>query len=124
MRPLVFGLLEFEKLHSRVQNLLWAISLWWPCHQMASRSFSVRGRQVPLCARCTGLLIGPVLVPAWLIFAPSFVSWFAVACFFADSLTQLFRLRESTNWVRLTTGATFFAAIISLLRRYLFVPGV
>ena len=28
------------------------------CHQRPERSFFVRGRQFPLCARCTGILCG------------------------------------------------------------------
>ena len=30
----------------------------WGCHQKPERSFFLRGYQFPLCARCTGVLIG------------------------------------------------------------------
>lgn len=30
------------------------------CHQMQSRSFSLKGYQFPLCARCTGVFIGEI----------------------------------------------------------------
>ncbi|HHT01513.1 MAG TPA: DUF2085 domain-containing protein [Firmicutes bacterium] len=28
------------------------------CHRLPERSFFVRGRQLPLCARCSGILVG------------------------------------------------------------------
>ena len=31
------------------------------CHQLPERSFSFRGKQFPVCARCTGVFIGEVL---------------------------------------------------------------
>lgn len=31
------------------------------CHRITERSFSVMGRQLPLCARCTGMYLGVVL---------------------------------------------------------------
>jgi uncharacterized membrane protein len=30
------------------------------CHQLADRSFFIDGRQLPVCARCTGLYLGGV----------------------------------------------------------------
>jgi uncharacterized membrane protein len=30
------------------------------CHQLAERSFFIDGRQLPVCARCTGLYLGGV----------------------------------------------------------------
>ena len=39
------------------------------CHQRPERSFFIKGYQFPLCARCTGILIGEVLaVPLWFLF--------------------------------------------------------
>jgi uncharacterized membrane protein len=38
------------------------------CHQLPERSFFLDGRQLPVCARCTGLyLSGAAGVVAWLI---------------------------------------------------------
>ena len=31
------------------------------CHQRPDRSFFIRGKQFPICARCTGILIGYVV---------------------------------------------------------------
>ena len=39
------------------------------CHQRPERSFFVDGRQLPVCARCTGLYVsGAVGLMAWLAF--------------------------------------------------------
>lgn len=38
------------------------------CHQRADRSFYWKGRKFPLCARCTGVLVGYILaVPAYTV---------------------------------------------------------
>ena len=34
------------------------LGLAFMCHQRADRSFFIKGKQFPLCARCTGMLIG------------------------------------------------------------------
>lgn len=76
-----------------------------------------RGRQIPLCARCLGLLVGPLLSPVFFLIAKP---WMAVACislFLADALTQLIGLRESTNYLRLFTGAVFSASVLFLASR-------
>ena len=49
---------------------------WLPiifgCHCRSDRSFFFRGKQFPLCARCTGELIGILLAPAafWIFGLP------------------------------------------------------
>jgi uncharacterized membrane protein len=101
--------------HNVLQNSLYKLSLVWPCHQIRSRSLSVRGRQTPLCARCMGLLLGPALVPVWLVFVPPSVSLLAIAAFMLDAVTQALGWRESRNSLRFATGAGFAAAAVSLL---------
>ena len=39
------------------------------CHRITSRSFMINGRQVPLCARCTGMYLGVALSFAVLFLA-------------------------------------------------------
>jgi uncharacterized membrane protein len=38
------------------------------CHQLPDRSFFIDGRQLPICARCTGLYLGGVVgLAAWCV---------------------------------------------------------
>ena len=76
------------------------------CHQMPERSFNINGRQFPVCARCTGVLIGNVIayamffiyvMPIWICFIGCFIM-------LIDWLIQRLSIRESTNIRRLITG--------------------
>ncbi len=99
--------------HSFVQSVLYRTALVIGCHQLQSRSYVIRGRQVPVCARCLGLLIGVAVAP----FCPlSRVT--ATACLvpmLLDGGSQLLSLRESTNALRLVTGIAFAIGTIRLL---------
>ena len=74
---------------------------WLPiifgCHCRPDRSFFYKGRQFPICARCTGELVGMLLSPVWLI-AFGLPDW-----------------RQSGNLRRLVTGMLFGFALIGLL---------
>ncbi len=79
---------------------------FWICHRRADRSFFYKGKQFPVCARCTGIWLGyatgilltTIIVPAiWvalLLFIPMTI----------DVLTQLVHWRTSANPLRLITG--------------------
>jgi uncharacterized membrane protein len=93
------------------------------CHRITVRSFAVDGRQVPLCARCTGMYLGTMLtfgilglsgrwrragLPPWPVTAAllAFVGLMGIdginsyAGFFPDAP----RLYQPQNWLRLVTG--------------------
>ena len=74
---------------------------WLPrlfyCHCRPERSFFWRGRQFPLCARCTGQLAGLLLLPM-----------------IADGTVQLLTRYESTNLRRLVTGTLFGLGLYEL----------
>ena len=96
----------------------------WHCHRRPDRSFFVQGRQFHVCARCTGLIGGFSISPLLLFFPsillPGCIVW--VTLMIADGLTQLFRVRKSTNLVRLATGlgyGAFAASQILLLAIHL-----
>ena len=105
----------FDSLHDAAQNVLYRVSLHWHCHQRKERSFVIRGRQVPLCARCTGILVGPAVFPLFLVRFSWTVLAVLLVAFFADSLTQFFGLRSSNNTIRFSTGIGFSVALLSLL---------
>lgn len=91
-----------DALHAR----LFALGGRLGCHQRADRSFFLRGRQFPVCARCTGVLLGYLpAVPAFFLRGASWRAAAAgMAAMLADWLLQRLGLLESTNPRRLVTG--------------------
>lgn len=76
------------------------------CHQRSDRSFHWHGYQFPVCARCTGVLVGYlVTLPLYFIIELHYIPCI-VACsiMFLDWLVQYKKIRESTNIRRLITG--------------------
>ena len=93
------------------------------CHRIAERSFVIDGRQLPLCARCTGTFLGTVLgVTVFVLLrrhrasrlppAPVLGMLIMFTGFWAfDGLNSYMTLipgapylYEPQNWLRLTTG--------------------
>ncbi len=76
------------------------------CHQRPERSFFFRGRQFPVCARCTGVYLGELaalLTLRW-VRPPLWVAPLFCAVMLADWGVQALGWRESTNPRRLVTG--------------------
>lgn len=77
------------------------------CHQMPDRSFSYKGYQFPLCARCTGIVLGEALsivtilcaVKIDLIYAFALVVPLAI-----DGGLQYIKILQSNNIRRVLTG--------------------
>lgn len=94
---------------------------WLPivfgCHCRADRSFFYKGRQFPVCARCTGLLLGFLfaLATVFLYTPPVYVLVIALVPMILDGLIQRFTPYESGNIRRLLTGLLFGYAAICLL---------
>ena len=77
------------------------------CHQIAERSFFYRGFQFPICARCTGILIGELFIaPISLLLFPGnyILSVFCLLVMAVDGLLQYYGKIPSTNLRRLITG--------------------
>lgn len=82
------------------------------CHGIAERSLTLAGVPMPICARCTGIYAGVLagltafpLIPMLRESVMRVVAFAAVTPLAIDGLTQLVGLRESTNPLRLATGA-------------------
>jgi uncharacterized membrane protein len=91
------------------------------CHQMAERSFAFRNYQFPICARCTGLLIGYILaVPLFFIYQIPFYV-IPISCFimFVDWFLQYKMICQSTNIRRVVTGTLCGMAIMSFQLTYI-----
>ena len=88
------------------------------CHQMPERSFFVGGYQLPLCARCTGIVIGHVTGAAVSVFH-SVPLWTLIGTLplMADGMVQKYTSYESTNIRRLVTGILYGFGMMSAFIR-------
>jgi uncharacterized membrane protein len=78
-----------------------------PCHRMKSRSLTIKGYTLPLCARCTGILTGYLFFPVLLVVGWNFPLWMGILLNFPmviDGWTQKKKYRISNNSLRFTTG--------------------
>lgn len=93
------------------------LRIFFGCHARPDRSFYFRGKQFPICARCTGELIGMLLgIPIAICFG---CLNFWVACLLMlplviDGFTQRLTAYESNNMRRLWTGILFGIAFIAM----------
>ena len=88
------------------------------CHQKADRSFFINNYQFPICARCTGLLIGYILGIISLFFnfkVSILLSVFFIFIMFVDWFIQHKNILYSTNIRRLLTGLLCGFGIINIL---------
>lgn len=96
------------------------LPIFFGCHCRSDRSFHWRGRQFPICARCTGELIGILLG----IVIGMFGLWPVGLCFalllplILDGFVQRLTSYESNNIRRLWTGILFGIGFYMLLAHY------
>ena len=77
------------------------------CHQKKDRSFTIFGFQFPLCARCSGVLIGYIIAQIYLLYYsyfPILIAGLLMLLMFIDWFVQYIKLKESTNRRRFITG--------------------
>ena len=79
---------------------------WVDCHRMPSRSFFYKKKQFPVCARCTGIYLGffVMIRLLWFYQIGMILSAILILPTLIDGLTQAYLNRESTNFLRFTTG--------------------
>lgn len=102
------------------------------CHQITSHSFSIGGRQLPLCARCSGMYLGALLGVVYLTRLgkrggmPSrkimLVLGIFLLAFGLDGINSYLHffpgapaLYQPENWLRLLTGTGMGLGIASVL---------
>lgn len=98
--------------HSKIGKFL---RIFFGCHARPDRSFYFRGKQFPICARCTGELMGMILGIPIVIFwgCPRFEIVLAMMVpLIFDGFLQRLTSYESGNIRRLITGILFGAAFI------------
>lgn len=95
---------------------LWELGGYLGCHRMPERSFFIKGKQFPVCARCTGAFIG-YLIGGILYFFVKINIWICIlfcAILFLDWLIQYLEWKKSTNIRRLITGIACGVGMIQM----------
>ena len=83
---------------------------WIPCHRRIDRSIKISNYTFPLCARCSGILLGYFILPLLFIQSQIIKWWFIpllMIPLLIDGFTQKWNWRESNNSLRITTGILF-----------------
>lgn len=97
---------------------------WLPivfgCHCRADRSFFYKGKQFPICARCTGELAGILLacVFGWLWLPGTGISGGLLIPMVVDGFLQALTTYESKNSRRFWTGLFFGIGFAALVAHY------
>lgn len=88
------------------------------CHRIPERSFFFCGKQFPVCARCTGLMVGCLFYPLFifdLLVIPLIFVLLLHIPMLIDGFTQFIYKRESNNYLRLITGLMAGISQVALL---------
>ena len=95
-----------SKLRLSLVDLLWELGAYSGCHRMPERSFFYKGRQFPVCARCTGVCLGQFSAIAANIFfpVPLRLSVLLLSLMGIDWGLQEAGIHPSTNFRRFFTG--------------------
>jgi len=91
---------------------------WISCHRNPSRSFFWKGKQFPVCARCTGIHLGYLSLFLF-VFQLIYINWILSVILIlptlVDGLIQAYFNRESTNYIRLTSGFLAGIGVMSII---------
>lgn len=115
MNSTIKNMALISKLHGAFQWMLWRLGIIIDCHQRPERSFFLDGRQIPICARCLGLVSGSALFPLYC--HDMRLAATLMAAMLLDGGTQALHLRESRNWLRFITGMGFAIGCGGLILR-------
>ena len=114
-----------DKQTKRWIKLMNVFDKYWGCHQIPERSFFFKKYQFPVCARCTGIIVGEILSIIIFIFykhIPILILFFLLSPLIIDGSIQFISKYESNNLKRLFTGILFgfsFATLIIYLLWFL-----
>ena len=109
-----------SKLWKSVLDKIYEIGNNSGCHQIPERSFFYKGNQFPVCARCTGVMIGQATAIILALFKrfisfPNSIILLLIMGF--DWSIQTIHMKESTNFRRLVTGFCGGLGLFSIYTR-------
>lgn len=109
--------LQKDKIHS----CLMSFGKTTGCHQIPERSFHYHGYQFPICARCTGIVVGYVIAILLLFQITLPMEMCVVLCtiMFFDWYLQYLEIRKSTNIRRFLSGTLCGIGYMHLVIRFL-----
>lgn len=99
-------------------NYMTFFNKYWGCHQLPQRSFFVKGYQLPICARCCGILLGYIISFILIILNIHFNPLFSLIIILPmglDGIIQFLTSYESNNIKRIITGLISGIGFIQLL---------
>ncbi len=94
------------------------LQICFGCHARPDRSFYFRGKQFPICARCTGELVGMLVGIALIaVFGVLDIGWYFLMMvpMVFDGFRQQLTSYESNNRRRFVTGLLFGIALDGVL---------
>lgn len=101
-----------------VKSMDWC-SKYWGCHQIPERSFFIRNYQLPICSRCTGIILGYIISLLYTIFFKELYFSIEIALIVPmaiDGFLQLFTNYLSTNKKRFATGILAGFGFIQIIK--------
>lgn len=93
-------------------------SKYWGCHQLPERSYFFHGYQLPVCARCEGMIIGEIAAVIFLLLGCNMKIHYCLLLLVPmifDGTLQYKTSYFSTNIKRLLTGVMFGFGLINLI---------
>ncbi len=102
----------------KIYNFFNNLSKCFNCHQIPERSFKRKGKQFPFCSRCSGVLLGQMIMIVLIIFGINFsllISLILLGIMFLDWFVQYLSKKDFGNLDRFITGILGGLGWINLL---------
>lgn len=99
--------IDYPERIKRTWLFLFKLGSYSGCHQLSERSFRIFDMQFPICARCTGVLIGEIISIVLILEHTNInvlTSLTLLFIMFIDWFLQYLNVKESTNLRRFFSG--------------------